>query len=91
MTCNKSALPGVNAEVASEQQRILRWFASELAERHTYTPALQAARSAAIAEVHEAGNPVVDDRPDAQPGFYLVVGHTSAWLPQSHRSDSTDI
>lgn len=81
----ETAYLDVGADVALKREQILRPLPIELRECGIDIDALRSVRSAAIALLRERGNPVVDDAPESVPGYYLVIGHTGAWLPPTHR------
>lgn len=81
----ETAFLDVGAEVAHERERILASARRELSASGADEKDLRTLRSAAIALLREGGNPAIDDAPDSLPGSYLVIGHTSAWLPPTHR------
>ncbi len=81
----ETAFLDVGAEIAGERERILAGARRDLAAARADEHDLRALRSAAIALLREDGNPATDDAPDSLPGTYLVIGHTSAWLPPTHR------
>lgn len=86
----ETAYLDVSAEVAAERARLLDGAARELRGAGVDVAGVTALRSAAIALLRSSGNPAVDDDPSAVPGAYLVLGHTSAWLPPTHRDRGED-
>ena len=86
----ETAYLDVSAEVAAERARLLDDAARELREARVDVDGVRSLRSAAIALLRSSGNPAVDDDPAAVPGAYLVLGHTSAWLPPTHRDRGED-
>lgn len=81
----ETAFLDVSAEVAAERARLQEQLTRELSERRADVDGIRALRSASIALLREMGNPAVDDDPASLPGTYLIAGHTSAWLPPTHR------
>ncbi|CAI9392914.1 hypothetical protein [Microbacterium sp. T2.11-28] len=81
----ETAYLDVSAEVAAERARLLDGAARELREAGVDVDGVKALRTSALALLRSTGNPAVDDDPDAIPGAYLILGHTSAWLPPTHR------
>lgn len=86
----ETAYLDVSGEVAAERARLLDGAARELRGAGVDVAGVTALRSAAIALLRSSGNPAVDDDPSAVPGAYLVLGHTSAWLPPTHRDRGED-
>lgn len=79
----ETAYLDVSADVEVERRRILDALARELENDDVDLDELRAVRAVSFRLLQESGNPVVDDQPDSLPGYYLVLGHTEAWLPPS--------